>query len=142
MFVLDTNVISETFKSSPDVGVASWMEGSIAERTYVTALTKAELLVGLGRMPEGRRKAGLGEVIGAFFGTWLKTPVLSFGSREAEFYAKIVTHRRGRGLPVGEFDAQIAAIARSHGFAVVTRNVADFAHSGVEIVNPWETGKA
>lgn len=142
MFVLDTNVISETFKPQPDAGVASWMDGALAGHAYVTALTKAELLVGLGQMPDGKRKAGLEEVIDTFFGKWLKTPILAFGSREAQFYAKIVAHRRGRGLAIGEFDAQIASIARSHGFVVVTRNVADFEHCGVEIINPWEAGKA
>ncbi|CAH2400639.1 type II toxin-antitoxin system VapC family toxin [Mesorhizobium escarrei] len=139
MFVLDTNVISETFKPRPDPGVAVWMDSSLANRSYVTAMTKAELLVGLANMPDGKRKAALNSVIRAFFTTWLRTPVLAFGDREAEVYAEIVPHRRSLGHPISEFDAQIAAIARSRGFAVVTRNIVDFADCGVEIVNPWET---
>jgi toxin FitB len=138
MFVLDTNVVSETFKPLPDAGVAAWMDSPSAIRSYITAMTKAELLLGLAYMPDGKRKAALGSVIGAFFTTWLKTPVLAFGDREAEAYAEIVSRRRFLGRPIREFDAQIASVARSRGFAVVTRNVADFADCGVNIVNPWE----
>ncbi len=68
----------------------------------------------------------------------MKTPVLAFDSRGAECFAEIVAYRHRRGLPIGEFDAQIAAIARSYAFAIVTRNVRDFEHCGIEIVNPWE----
>ncbi len=138
MFVLDTNVISEIFKPVPDAGVAAWMDSSFSIRSYVTAMTKAELLLGLANMQDGKRKAALGDVIGAFFTTLLKTPVLAFGDREAEAYAEIVSKRRFLGHPIHEFDAQIASVARSHGFAVVTRNVADFADCGINIVNPWE----
>ncbi|MCA0010995.1 type II toxin-antitoxin system VapC family toxin [Mesorhizobium sp. B292B1B] len=138
MFVLDTNVVSETFKPLPDAGVAAWMDSPSAIRSHITAMTKAELLLGLAYMPDGKRKAALGSVIGAFFTTWLKTPVLAFGDREAEAYAEIVSRRRFLGRPIREFDAQIASVARSRGFAVVTRNVADFADCGVKIVNPWE----
>ncbi|MBZ9964349.1 type II toxin-antitoxin system VapC family toxin [Mesorhizobium sp. BR1-1-2] len=138
MFVLDTNVVSETFKPLPDAGVAAWMDSPSAIRSHITAMTKAELLLGLAYMPDGKRKTALGSVIGAFFTTWLKTPVLAFGDREAEAYAEIVSRRRFLGRPIREFDAQIASVARSRGFAVVTRNVADFADCGVKIVNPWE----
>lgn len=114
------------------------MDSPSAIRSHITAMTKAELLLGLAYMPDGKRKAALGSVIGAFFTTWLKTPVLAFGDREAEAYAEIVSRRRFLGRPIREFDAQIASVARSRGFAVVTRNVADFADCGVKIVNPWE----
>jgi predicted nucleic acid-binding protein len=137
MFVLDTNVISETFKPVPDAGVAAWTDAVPPLQAHITAPGKAELLSGLAIMPHGRRKAALGAVIEAFFTRWLKTEVLPFGSREAEAYAEIMAQRRRAGRPVKEFDAQIAAIARVRGFAVVTRNVRDFEHCGVEIINPW-----
>jgi predicted nucleic acid-binding protein len=88
-------------------------------------------------MPDGRRKQFLHVAIHAFFENRMKTPILAFDSREAEYFAEIVAGRYRRGLPIGEFDAQIAAIARSYAFAIVTRNVADFDPSGIAIVNPW-----
>jgi predicted nucleic acid-binding protein len=142
MFVLDTNVISESFRPRPDPGVAVWMDTAIPENIFVTAPSKAELLVGLAYMPEGRRKADFGSVIGAFFSNWLKTPVLSFGTLEAETYARIVADRRRMGRPVAQFDAQIAAITKTRGFSIVTRNVRDFEHCGIQIIDPWSGSPA
>jgi len=136
MFVLDTTVVSEAFKANANAGVVLWMDSFVAQ-SYVSAMTKAELLLGLAAMTDGKRKASLNNVLEAFFDR-LKTPILAFGSREAELYAPIVLQRRLLGRPIDEFDAQIAAVARSHGFAVVTRNVRDFENCGVEVINPWE----
>lgn len=138
MFVLDTNVISESFRPRPDPRVVAWMDARKQPGLFVTAPTKAELLVGLACMPDGRRKAEFGLVIGEFFSRRLRTPVLPFGTLEAETYAEIVAYRRRLGRPVAEFDAQIAAIARTRGFVIATRNVRDFEHCGIEIVDPWE----
>lgn len=137
MFVLDTNVISESFRPHPDPKAAAWMDTVTPANIYITSLSKAELLVGLACMPDGKRKVELGSAIAALFGRWLQTSVLSFGTTEAEIYAELVAHRRRLGRPIGEFDAQIAAIAKARGFAVATRNVRDFEHCGIEIVNPW-----
>lgn len=138
MYILDTNVVSEIFRAIPDKNVEAWLEASEPSKLYVTAITKAESLTGLVRMPEGRRKQFLHAAMHAFFENHMKTPVLAFDSREAEYFAEIVAGRYRRGLPIGAFDAQIAAIARSYAFAVVTRNVADFEHCGISVVNPWE----
>lgn len=138
MYVIDTNVVAEIFRPVPDPNVEAWLETSKPSNLYVTAITKAESLTGLALMPEGRRKQSLHALMHAFFENRLKTPVLAFDSRGAEYFAEIVAGRYRRGLPIGEFDAQIAAIARSHEFAVVTRNVADFEHCGIEIIDPWK----
>lgn len=138
MFILDTNVISETFRSHPDLNVAAWMGALATAKAYVTAQSKAELLVGLASMPAGKRRAALGGVIDSFFSKSLRTPILAFGSVEAEAYAETVAGRRQIGRPISAFDAQIAAIARIRNFAVVTRNVRDFEDCGIEIINPWD----
>jgi len=52
-------------------------------------------------------------------------------------FAKIAATRRRLGRPITQFDAQVAAIARSRGAAVATRNTSDFDHCGVTVVNPW-----
>ena len=91
-------------------------------------------------LPEGARKRLLAEFIGGFFATAMKNEVLPFGEQEADAFADIVAARRAQDRPTGEFDAQIAAIARVRGFLVATRNTNDFADCGVGIVNPWEDG--
>ncbi len=97
MFVLDTNIISETFKPRPDPDVAMWMEAVPASAAYVAALSKAELLVGLASMPDGRRKLALGDVIGVLFSKWLKTPILSSGAGKPSFMLKRFPAGVGRG---------------------------------------------
>ena len=138
MYILDTNVISELFRGEPDRNVDLWLQAADLSSLFVTSISKAESLSGLAVMPEGRRKEALHLLMHDFFERKLQNPILPFGSREAEFFAEIVTERRKVGRPIGEFDAQIASIARSSGFTVVTRNTRDFEHCGVELVNPWD----
>lgn len=140
MLVLDTNVVSELFRPSPAPAVVSWYMAQFPEDLFVTAITKAESLLGVALMPAGRRKEGLGLAIRTFYDDRLVTPILPFSAVEAEHFVEIVSRRRFAGRRIGEFDAQIAAITRSRGFAIVTRNVEDFEDCGVEIVNPWDAG--
>lgn len=139
MFLLDTNVISEALKPKPEDGVERWFAPVVRQHVFVSSISKAEMLFGLAIMPPGKRKLALADVIWKFFSNELKTEVLAFGSRESEIYAEIASHQRAIGRAMNQSDAQIAAIARLRDFAIVTRNVGDFAHCGVEIVNPWET---
>ncbi len=66
--------------------------------------------------------------------------ILPFDSAAARAYADIAADRREAGRPIGEADCQIAAISRSRGASLVTRNVRDFEGTGVEVVDPWSTG--
>jgi len=137
MFILDTNVVSELFRPMPADAVVAWIGRTDPADLYVTAISTAEMLLGVALMPPGRRRDGLEHVLRLFFAEKLRTGILAFGDRESTLFAELVAHRRGIGRPIGEFDAQIAAIARAHGFSVVTRNVRDFDDCGVGVVNPW-----
>ena len=63
--------------------------------------------------------------------------VLAFNSDAAAFYADIAVVRRNKGRPISQFDAQTAAIARSTGAALATRNVGDFDECEIDLINPW-----
>ena len=138
MFVLDTNVISETFTIRPSSNVTAWLDAYDLSAYWVAAISRAELLLSMKIMPEGSRKRALADFIDDFFAITLKNEVLPFGKHEADAFAELVATRRALGRPIGEFDGQIAAIARTHGFAVATRNVRHFVNCGIEVVNPWE----
>lgn len=138
MIILDTNVISETFRPAPDKGVGEWLRRQPKSRVFVTSVNKAELLAGLALMPDGKRKQALAEVISAFFDERLITPVLAFDEAAALQYARIFAQRRKSGRPIAEMDCQIAAIALTHGHAVATRNVYHFENCGMDVINPWE----
>lgn len=137
-YLLDTNIVSEAFRPQRNLEVEGWFERTPRNRIFVSSVTKAELLFGLAIMPQGRRQLELSEAMYKFLSHELRTEVLPFGTREAELFAEIGSHRRAKGRPISQFDAQIAAIARSHDFAIVTRNTRDFEHCGVELINPWD----
>ncbi len=63
--------------------------------------------------------------------------VAPFDSDAARLFPRIVASRRAHGHPIAQWDAQIAAIARSRGAALATRNTADFEHCGIPVLNPW-----
>jgi len=138
MYVLDTNVVSENMAAKPSEIVVSWLQVRNLDLLFVSAITKAELLFGVRCLPQGRRRENLDTLVSEFFRVSLKTEVLEFGSREAEHFAELMAHRRSIGRPISQSDAQIASIARARGFTLATRNVRDFEHCGIEIINPWE----
>ncbi len=138
MYLLDTNVISETIAPRPAPPVVEWFSAVSPDDLYVPAIAKAELLFGVAVLPKGRRRDALAAMISAYLEPYERDAILPFTTREAETYAGIVANRRALGRPVRELDAQIAAIARTRNLAVVTRNVADFDECGVAVINPWE----
>ncbi len=136
MIVLDTNVLSEAMKPAPAPAAASWMARQKAAGLFTTAVSEAEILLGIAILPDGRRKQELEVAARRVLGLF-SNRILSFDSAAAQVYAKIVTKRREIGRPIGGFDAQIAAIAYSRGMALATRNVPDFDGVGVTLIDPW-----
>lgn len=137
MIILDTNVVSELMKAEPAASVREWVASQPASRLFVTAVTQAEILYGIGLLPKGRRRNGIAIAAKAMFDADFNDRVLAFGSDAATVYADIAVARRKKGRPISQFDAQIAAIARSTGAALATRNVGDFEGCEIELIHPW-----
>lgn len=136
MIVVDTNVISELMKPAPSAKVVEWETSRDAASFYTTAITVAEVMFGVQRLPTGRRRDLLRSSAEDVFASFGRN-VLSFDSAAAQAYAELVSARERAGTPMDAFDAQIAAICRVHGAALATRNVKDFQDTGVELVDPW-----
>jgi predicted nucleic acid-binding protein len=136
MIILDTNVVSELMRSQPAPQVAGWVRDRDRRELRMTAITLAEIRYGIARLPDGRRKqvllAAADEVFSAF-----ADQVLPVDTAAAEHYAVIASSRQRAGKPIAGFDALIAAVCRSQGAALATRNVSDFDGAGIEIVDPW-----
>jgi toxin FitB len=137
MIVLDTNVVSELMKSAPEPAVMVWTNALPATTLFLSAVTQAEILYRVALVPEGKRREGLTRAARTAFETYFRGRILPFDSEAAEVFAALAAGRRQAGRPISQADAQIAAIARSRGAALATRNVPDFEGCGVEIVNPW-----
>jgi len=139
MIVVDTNVASELMRHSPAAAVLDWVRSQDGRDLATTAITVAEIRYGIERLRGGRRREALKAVVAEVFGMFAEQ-ILPFDAVAAEQYALVVSHRDGLGLPIDGFDAQIAAICRVRGAALVTRNLADFQQTGVDLINPWQAG--
>lgn len=137
MIVLDTNVLSEEMKPAPEPAVHNWLLRQNPLDLFTTAVTEAEILYGVTILPDGKRKRDLDSaaqrVLALFAGR-----ILPFDTAAAREFAQMVTDRRRTGRPIEDFDAQIAAIARSRGMSVATRDVDDFSDTGVPLIDPWQ----
>lgn len=137
MILLDTNVLSELIRPVPARSVVAWVNSRPTGSLYTTSVTQAEILHGVLLLPQGKRRAQLLGTVEAMFRDDFSGRILGFGPDAALPYARIASERRRAGKPITHFDAQIAAIARSCGATVATRNVADFVGCGVTVVDPW-----
>jgi predicted nucleic acid-binding protein len=137
MIVVDTNVVSELMRPSPSDRVRDWIRSQRGRDLYTSAVTVAEVLYGIERLPQGRRRAELQSVATDLFDGFADQ-VLAFDTAAAVQYSLIVSDRERSGLPIDGFDAQIAAICRSSGATLATRNVVDFRETGINVINPWD----
>ena len=136
MIILDTNILSELMNPAESEHVVAWADTMRRTDLFTTAINKAEILFGLAVMPKGRRRDMRLSWAEAVFLEEFRDRILPFEERAAEHYADIVASRQKMGKRIEPIDAQIAAIARSNGMSVATRNVKDFMNCGVEVINP------
>ena len=137
MIIIDTNVVSELMRASPDPAVLAWFGGHTADTLSLTAISEAELRTGAAILPAGQRRDRLVGAIDAMIDQDFAGRILSFDSPAARSYAEIAAARRAAGKPIMDADCQIAAIARACGAAIATRNDKDFAGCGIDVINPW-----
>lgn len=138
MIILDTNVVSELMRPTPEQRVLHWFSGQSSEDLHVTAVTMAEILYGIELISTSRRRDVLRAGAEKVFGDVFADRILTFEDRAARAFSQIASSRRRQGKPITEFDAQIAAITRVHGATLATRNPYVFEGCGVRLVNPWE----
>ena len=141
MIILDTNVISEAMKPAPNPVVIKWLNDKPAETLFLSSVTLAELLFGIGMLPEGKRKNALTEVLEGLLALFGER-ILPFDTDAARCYADIAVKSRaaGRGFPVP--DGYIAAIAASRDYIVATRDTSPFEMTGLVAVNPFQEVRA
>ena len=137
MILLDTNILSEALRAAPEPRVLDWIGRQAASSLFVTTVTQAEILYGIAILDKGRRRDELAAAALLMFAEDFSGRLLTFDGDAATAFAEIAAARRGMGRPISQFDAQIAAIARSRGAILATRNSRDFEHCGIEIVDPW-----
>jgi predicted nucleic acid-binding protein len=137
--LLDTNVLSELMRPQPDPAVLAWFAAHAGTEFCVSAITQAEILLGIALLPAGKRREALSAAAAAMFAEDFAGRCLPFDAAGAVFSADIVAAGRAAGQPVTTEDAQIAAIALVHGSPLATRNIRDFSGiAGLMLLNPWQ----
>ncbi|MDT4843546.1 Toxin FitB [compost metagenome] len=138
MILLDTNVLSEMMKTKPDPNVIAWLDAQPGSELVICSVSVAEILYGIARMPNGKRKDLLAVGADTLFNKLFAGSILPFDADAAVHYAALVSASEAKGRAADMADAQIAAIARLYSAKVATRNTRDFEELGVTLVNPWD----
>ncbi len=139
MILLDTNVISEPLRRTPDPRVVQWIDTQPLETLYLSAITVAELRAGVALMPAGRRRDELDEslekqILPLFIGR-----VLPFDLAATQAYANLRAKARAAGAAIASADGVIAAIAAAQGLIVATRDTGPFEAAALTVINPWQS---
>lgn len=138
MILVDTNVISEPLRKSPEARVIAWIDAQPLETLYLSAITVAELRFGVASLTAGKRREGLRDNLETRVLPLFAGRVLAFDLAASQAYAELMAKARAAGLALRPADGYIAATAVSHRMAVATRDTAPFEAAGVPIMNPWE----
>jgi predicted nucleic acid-binding protein len=142
VIILDTNVISELLRREPSPAVERRLKRFPSDDRFTTAVSETEIRFGLAILPAGRKRQALQARVDGILREVFSGRILPFDSPAAEVYAQIAGQRRAAGRPISLFDAQIAAIARSHAATLITRNVRDFEGCGLMVIDPWSESPA
>lgn len=136
-YLLDTCVLSEMIKSAPDAHVIQWLQARKPHELFISSMTWGELQRGVARLPPSKRRSDLTlwlEQLEAGF----EDRVLAFDRQASEVWAQMTVMAEAQGKSMAAFDSIIAATARAYDCKLVTRNVRDFAHADVDVLNPWQ----
>ncbi len=133
-YLLDTNVLSELRRKTPNTGVVEWFAQRPASTLYLSVLTLGELRKGVEGMADASRRTALLDWLEAELPIFFTGRILSVDAQVADRWGRLVA---AANRPVPAIDSLLAATAAHHGLSLVTRNVRDFANLGLEVINPW-----
>lgn len=137
MIILDTSILSELLRPTPNPRVTGWLTALDGMTVYLTAITEAEIHESVACVADVQRRAALTQAIDRIFADDFAGRILPFDSAAASSFARIAATRSAAGRPIAQADAQIAAIAHARAATLATRNTPDFADCGIDLINPW-----
>ena len=138
MILLDTNIVSESWRQSPSPVVVAWLDNQPMETLYLCAPVVAELRFGAERLAAGFRRDRLLARIELLENEGFQGRILDFDLAAAAAFGRIGAERERIGRRMEPFDAMIAAIAISRGMQMATRDTGDFADIGLDLINPFD----
>lgn len=133
-YLLDTNVLSELRRKSPDAAVVEWFAHRPPSTLYLSVLTLGELRKGIEGVADSRRRLALNDWLESDLPAFFVGRILAVDPQVAERWGRLVA-TAGRPLPA--IDSLLGATAARHGLSMVTRNGKDFSDMGLDVINPW-----
>jgi predicted nucleic acid-binding protein len=137
LILLDTNVVSEVMRGSPDPRVVAWLDAQPSQEVFLSSITIAEIRYGLGLLDQGARRRSLTQRVDRFIELGFENRVLAFDDRCAHAYSELMAARQRQGRPMSMADGQIASIAATHHLEIATRDRTGFAGLGIGLLDPW-----
>ena len=139
-YLLDTCVISELVKPSPNKRVIAWLANTPNESLFLSVITVGEIRKGLTKLPESKKKTSLTNWINTLIEDYQQR-IYSIDLAVAENWGSIQGKAEKDGAPMASIDSLIAAIAYTFNLILVTRNESDFIAANLTILNPWSTNQ-
>ena len=137
-FLLDTNCISEIVRLKPEPRVIAWMEAADENLLYISVLTLGEIRKGLAGLPQSKRRTRLETWLELELRARFSRRILSIDGDIADRWGLLAAEAKRKGRPLSTIDGLLAATALHHNLTLVSRNVSDFTHTQVPVLNPWE----
>ena len=138
-FLLDTNCISEFVSAQPERRVLDWLDATDERLLFLSVLTLGEIRKGVEGAAPGKRRTRLESWLEVELPVRFAGRILSINRAVAERWGSLAALGKRRGHPLAVIDGLLAATALEHDLALVSRNVGDFAGTGLSVVNPWQT---
>ena len=133
-YLLDTNVLSELRRKTPDPGVSAWFAKRPAASLYLSVLTLGELRKGIDSLADAKRRLKLVDWLETELPLFFAGRILAIDQGVADHWGRLLAVA-GRPLPA--IDSLLGATAIHHGLTMVTRNSKDFENLGLDVLNPW-----
>jgi predicted nucleic acid-binding protein len=140
-YLLDTNVISELVRPSPDANVVAWVRAADETSFYLSVLSFGEIRRGIEQLPQGPRRERLRRWLEIDLTGRFKGRILDIDRHVAEIWGMIMARGASASVRLPTIDTLIAATAERHGMVIATRNLRDFAFAAVAAVDPWNAKK-
>ena len=138
-YLLDTNVLSELRRKTPDAAVLEWFTRRPASTLYLSVLTIGELRKGIEGVPDAKRRMALTDWLETDLPALFAGRILPVDTQVADRWGRLLS---AAGRPLPAIDSLLAASAAQHGLSMVTRNSRDFADLGLDVINPWVTSSS
>ena len=138
-WLLDTNVVSEMMRTSPEPRVAEFLNGIASEGIGLASITAWEILNGISRLEPGQRRERLAERFQWLLDDFFEDRLFDWSVADARACALVMEEKRRRGESLDSHlpDAMLAGVALRHDLSIVTRNEREFRNTGAKTVNPW-----